>query len=363
MADGSATASPIYNARPTVRFNGEVDERASNLILEVSMREGEGGLRSLELRFSDVASTRDGGAEAAFPEGSVLRLGGPIEVYAGEVDRPLELFRGCISALEWQQEQSAAPTLKVCAEDALLAARLARRSKVYTDLTPAGLVRAIASELGLTPVITALDAPVLSWAQIDETDLAFLRRVLARLDADVQVVGKELHVSPRAEVQRGRVELRQGSDLHAISICADLAHQVTAVQARGWDAAAGSAVKAEATGMTCDGPGDGRDGAALLREAFGERAENLGHLAVNTQDEAQALAEAAFDRRARRFVCARGVAEGNANLRVGATVVLSGCGTRFDNEYYVVATHHRFDLAQGYRTEFVAECAYLGGSA
>jgi phage protein D len=359
---GAATRDPIYRARPTLRFGGEPDERASNLVQSMRMEEGEGGMRALELGLSNWASTRDGGAELAFDDGSVLRLGAEIEVYGGEVDRPRELFRGRITAIEHAFRRGEPPRILVLAEDALLAARLARRSRVFADQSPADVVRTIAADLGLQPVITALDGPPLTWAQIDETDLAFLRRLLTRHDADLQVVGRELHVSPRADVERGRVSLDLDTDLRAIAVCADLAEQVTRVQARGWDAAAGSPVRAEVERGANLGPGNGRDGPSVLRDAIGERADNLGHLAVRNQEEAQALAEAAFDHRARRFVRARGVTEGNPSLRVGARLSLSGLGTRFDNDYYVVRTCHLFDLREGYRTEFTAECAYLGGN-
>jgi phage protein D len=93
------------------------------------------------------------------------------------------------------------------------------------------------------------------------------------------------------------------------------------------------------------------------------RPENLGHLTVSSQDEADALAEAAFDRRARRFVVARGVTEGNPDLRVGVHLTLTGIGERFANDFYVVETRHCFDLDAGYHTEFTGECAYLGGAA
>jgi phage protein D len=72
------------------------------------------------------------------------------------------------------------------------------------------------------------------------------------------------------------------------------------------------------------------------------------------------VAEAALDQRARRFVRAEGTAEGNARLRVGASVTLGGISPQFDNTYYVVRACHLFDMKQGYRTEFNAECAYLG---
>lgn len=363
MADGTAIEDTLYSARPTLRFGEQPDLRASALIEDLLMTEGEGGLRALELRLSDWASFDDGSAGPAFENSAVVRLGGPVEVYCGPADRPRELFRGRITALEAIHRRGQPPQLCVHAEDALLAARLARRSSVYTDQSPAEVVRAVAGRLGLTPVVTALETPLQTWVQCDETDLAFLRRLLGRLDADLQIAGGELHVSPRSEVQRPPVRLDVGADLRAIRVFADLADQVTSVSVRGWDAAAGSAVRAVVTAGTHLGPGRGTPGAGVLREAFGARPDNLGHCAVGSEPEARALAEAAFDHRARRFLRATGTSEGNPSLRVGATVSLSGIGRAFDNDYYVVASRHRFDLHDGYRTEFDAECAYLGGPA
>ena len=89
-------------------------------LYSMTMEEGEGGLRALELGLSNWASTREGGAEPAFDDGSVIRLGAEIEIYSGEVDRPRELFRGVITAIEQAYTRGEPPLIRVCAEDALL---------------------------------------------------------------------------------------------------------------------------------------------------------------------------------------------------------------------------------------------------
>lgn len=361
MTETSVSQSAVYRARPTVRLGGQEDVRASELLIKMRMEENEGGLSALELRFSNWASTRDGGAELGFDTGSALRLGAPIEVYAGDETEPREIFRGRVTALEADYRQGSPPELTVLAEDALQPARLARRSRVYTDQSPADVVRAVAGELGLRPVITGLESPRLTWAQVGESDLAFLRRLLARYDADLQIVGEELHVSPRSEVRRGALDLALYGQLARARITADLADQVTAVSTRGWDARGGIAVNGETSSGTHLGPGSGRDGAAVLRDAFGERGEHIGHVAVRSDAEARALTEAVYDLRARRFVRVDGTAEGNAQLRVGCHVTLTGL-SQFDNTYYVVQACHLYDQRQGYRTDFVAECAYLGAA-
>jgi phage protein D len=162
-------------------------------------------------------------------------------------------------------------------------------------------------------------------------------------------------------VSRGTVELTLYSQLARVRITADVAEQATAVTVSGWNARDGAAVKGEATSITNAGPGEGKSGIDWAREAFGARSEHLAAPAVYTDAEARAVAEAALDQRARRFVRADGLAEGNAQLRVGSTVRLAGISAQFDNSYYVVRACHLFDMTQGYRTEFTAECARLAG--
>jgi Bacteriophage probable baseplate hub protein len=362
MAETSVSQAAIYTARPTLRLAGQEDVRVSELLIGMKMEEAEGGMSALELRFSNWASTTDGGGEIGFPAGSKLKLGANLEAYAGDETEPREIFRGKITALEADFRTGVPPELTVLAEDALQAARLARRSKVYTDQSPADIVRAVAGELGLTPVITGLTSPPATWAQYNESDLAFLRRLLARFDADLQIVGSELQVSPRGDVRRGAIDLVMFSQLARARVTADLSAQVTAVTVRGWNAKDGNPVKAEATSGTHLGPGSGKEGAALLRDAYGERSEHIGHHAVASDDEATALTAAAYDQRARRFVRIDGTAEGNARLRVGCHVAISGLGAPWDNTYYVVRACHIYDVREGYRTDFLAECAFLGVS-
>jgi phage protein D len=264
--------------------------------------------------------------------------------------------------MEMDYQKGGGPELTVLAEDALSAARHARSSRIYTDKTPADVVRAVATDLGLRPVITGLDRPSGTWAQLNESALSFLRRLVARFDADVQISGEELQVSPRKDVKRGKeIELDLNGQLARVRVIADLADQVSKVTAGGWNAKDGAKVKGEASSGTHLGPGSGRDGKSVLEDALKSRSEHIGHVAVATDAEAQAVAEAAFDLRARRFVRAEGSTEGNAKLRVGSYLTLKGVGPQFDNTYYVVRACHVYDLQQGYRTEFSAECAFLAG--
>ena len=360
MSETSLSESAIFSARPVVRVGGQAVERVSTLLSAMRMEESEGGMSTLELRLANWVATGSGGAELAFDAQSPLKLGAELLVGTGDEAAPNEIFRGKVSALEMVCNYGQPPELVVLAEDGLGAARRARRTKVYADMTPADVMQAVAGELGLSPTVTGLASPSGTWMQLNETDLAFLRRLAARFEADLQVTGTALTVAPRQEVQRGTIELTLNSQLARVRITADLADQVTAVTTAGWNAQDGSAVNGSATGITHGGPGSGKSGVAWAQEAFGNRSEHVGGYAVSTDGEAQALAEAALDQRARRFLRAEGTAEGNARMRVGAQVRLAGISPQFDNSYYVTEARHLFDMRQGYRTEFRAECAYLG---
>lgn len=359
MSEEPISARAVYSARPTVRVDSQEYAKVTELLLAMTLTESEGGMAALELRFSNWTSTPQGGAGLAFEDDTVLRLGAQVAVYGGDVNEPQEIFRGLVTGLEGEFSQQAPPELGVLAEDAFQRSRMTRRTQVHENATLAGLAQDLAGRLGLTPVVTGLTDDIGTQVQLNESDLAFLRRLLRRADADMQVVGAKLHVSPRADVRRGTIELAFGSQLRRARVLADLTHQVTETTVTGWDSAQGQRVSGTSSGANL-GPGSGRAGAQLVRDAVGERSHHVGHLAATTRTEAQALADAAFDERARRLMCIEGTAEGNPALRVGAHVQISGLSGRFDNTYYVTRAVHRFDMQHGYRTDFEAECAYLG---
>ncbi|GAB4191720.1 MAG: hypothetical protein OHK0022_05580 [Roseiflexaceae bacterium] len=359
MAEAPVSESAIYSARPTVRLDTRAYPLISELILGMRMTESEGGLSSLELRLSNWVNDTDGGANLAFEDGALVKLGAALTIYAGDELAPQEIFSGTITALEADFPRAAAPELVVLAEDALQQLRLARRTKTYKDRTVAEIIRQIVREAGLTATVDGFDDNPSTQVQLNESDLAFIRRLLARADGDLQVVGRELHVAARGAVQRSQLTLRLGGQLREARVLADLAQQVTQITAGGWDVRQGRPISARSSGAT-SGPGRGRNGAEALREALGARSLHLGHLAAANQTELQALADAAFDQRARRFVCVEGTAEGNPQLRVGSHLTLEGLGPRFSNTYYVTRVCHRYDLEHGYETDFEAECAFLG---
>jgi phage protein D len=349
----------VYNPRPLVEIDGRRSERVSELLLALDMREQEGGLSSMELRFSNIASEPGGSASYAFEDEQEIRLGASINVSTGDVTEPQEIFRGVITGLEADFPESNPPELVVLAEDKLQQARMSRRTQLYSNLSVADIANQIAQRLSLQAQVMGLTSPNGTWVQLNESDLAFLRRLLRGLDADMQIVEGRLEAAPISDVQRELIELEMFRDLRSVRFTADLANQVNEVTSRGWNPLTGQTVSGSAQGLHL-GPGRGRRGSDLLRETLGARSEHVGHIAVTSDEEAQALADTVFDQRARGFVTAEGSATGHPRIRVGSHVRLLGVSPRFENTYYVVGAHHRYDQRGGYMTDFRAESSALG---
>lgn len=357
MAPNTLSPLRLYVARPTLRIEGREHEEVGAALRSMRMREDEGGMSSMELEFVNWASRADASAGPAFEDEGVLGFGTRITVYAGQADSPTEIFAGRVSAIEYAYDADGPPRLVVHAEDALAAARAERRSELHHKRSVADIARDVAGRCGLRPDIHGLEEREGDEVQLNETDLGFLRRLLARRDADLQVVGDALVVGLRADLSRGSVELDLAGQLLRLRAVADLSAQVTDVRVTGFDPASGEAVSGNGAseGFAAD-----RSGADIRRRAFGERVEQVGHRVALTQAEARGLARAEFARRARNFVTVDAEAMGNPAIRVGAEVEFTGVPSRWRVRYRVEEVVHRYDQQDGYRTEFTAGSPVLG---
>ncbi len=354
----------VYSTRPTIEVGGLDYPLINQNIIAIRVEEAIGGLTTAELTVVDWVARTDGTSGFAGDSGSPLVLGAGLRVFLGPAEvLASEVFDGQIIAVETEVVKDGPPRLTVIAEDRLFAARRTRRSRILTEKSPGDVATQIAQDYNLTPEIrSGLDTPVCNWVQQDESDLAFLRRILARYDADVQIVGGKMQVGRIAMDQRNALTLTVGTTLECVRICADVAHQISRAKLTSFDPASGNPVTADIAAQG-SGPGSGKTGADLLSSAFAAIQHPLGHYGPMTQGEADRVAAAVCDRRSRAFVLASGTAIGTAELRVGSWVTLAGVNPAFANVYAVTSATHRYEPTQGYHTDFVAECAYMVDAA
>lgn len=350
----------LYAALPTVEVDGEESPMLSTSVLSAMTEETRDGLYRCEVVFGNWGPVR-GDLGYVYSDRSMLDFGAGFAVRMGEGDKAATVFAGSITGIEEHYPRDRAPELVVLAEDRLQDLRMTRRTRTFEDVSDEDVIGQLASEHGLQSDID-IDGPTYrTLAQLNQSDLAFIRARARAVDAEVWVDGSRLSVQARARRTDGRVRLRYGSNLHEVSILADLAHQRTGVAVSGWDVAAKEPIQFEAGASAIQPEVDGpTTGPGVLEEAFGTRLEQIVHHVPLASAEAQALAEAEFRRRSRNFVTGSGVGEGDGRIRPGSVVELTGLAPPFNGDYHVCEVRHTYDGRQGYLTSFRIERPWLG---
>lgn len=350
---------PLTTARPVIAIGGRTSEALSSALLEFAASDDGRNPAQCVARFANWGAV-DGTPGYLFFDQKELEFGVGCRAVLGRTP----IFDGRIVSIDARFESGAAPTVGIRAEDRLMMLRATRRTRTFTGLTDADVVRRIAADHGLTARVTITGPANPTVAQLEQTDFDFLCDRVERHDAEMWVEGAVLHVRPHADRSRVTMALRQGVELRTFTVAADVAEQRTELRLSGWDEVTGVGLTGRADDRAVAGELDGRrSGAAVVSKHFGARPDAVVDLSLRSMAEAQAVAMARVKARARRFVIGQGVCESDPRLRVGVVVDLQGLGPFFSGRYRVVAVRHVFDQVQGLRTAFVVEAPGLGPSA
>jgi phage protein D len=351
----------FYASTPTLKVDGAAKPALAVQLSSVFVEETTLGLFRCEATFTNWGTKGDH-ADFLFFDRQTLDFGKEFSVEFGPPGSQTPLFKGRITGLEAHYPKSSEPLLTVLAEDRFQDLRMERRTRSFADVSDADVFGRIASQHGLTPRVD-VDGPTYRvLAQVNQSDLAFLRERAAAIDAELWVDDRTLHAQARTRRNTNTVALAYGSTLLEFSVLADLSHQRTTVRVSGWDVAGKSALDEEAGESVVSAELDGkRSGSGVLAQALADRHERVTCSVPLSQPEARATAEARYRARARRFLSAHGHADGNPSIRVGSTLDLSGLGPLFDGKYYARLARHAFDKEHGYRTSFEVERPGVGG--
>ena len=355
MADST---DAVYSARPSIEIEGERQAALEQGMQRMEIVETIEGLYRCEAEFINWGA----GASATSPD--FLYFDRELLDYGKSFTVKLDdtvLFDGRIMALEGNFPEGAPPLITVLAEDRFQDLRMTRRTRSFEDVSDADVVRQIASDHGFTDDVSAEGPTYKTLAQVNQSDLAFMRERARSIDAELWMDGSKILMKSRADRLNGSTELKLGADLQTFVATADLATQRTSVIASGWDVAGKSALSHEADESVISGELNGDEsGASILSSAIGERKETVAHAVPLNANETQAVAESSFKKYARRFVVGRGTATIQAKVRVAALLDLQSLGPLFNGKYYVVEARHVFDSKKGLRTEFTAERPGIG---
>ena len=353
MPDGANP--PVKGSRPSIEIDGEREATLTSSLMSLLVVDSADGLARCEATFGNWGGEEKAGFQHFGRD--KLEFGKTLKITLDDD----ALFEGRISAIHAKFPEGGPPQVGVCAEDRMQDLRMTRRTRAFADASLADVLKRIAKDHGLDPKVDLTGETYKLLAQVNQSDLAFIRDLARREDVQVWVEGNALKAAPRARRDAGTLELSWAGSLREFQVSADLAHQRTKLTGGGWNVADKKAAKHAADEAAIRSElNNGDSGSALLKQAFGERADMLAHAVPASDAQARVLAEASFRHLARRFVVGSGVAETKPKLRVGAKLKIKGTGPLFEGDYTVTDVAIRYDATKGLRTEFRCDRPALG---
>jgi phage protein D/phage baseplate assembly protein gpV len=280
------------------------------------------------------------------------------ELEAFHVGDPLSLrlapspqagFSGEITAIEYGYGAGLGNTLRIRAYDKLYRLRKRQTVRMHVQVTPAGLMRELTSDLGVTVEAAAEGPSIRNLMQHAQSDLRLLQEVTARYGLYFFLENDVVRLTTLAGSGES-IRLELGASLLEGHFSMNLDPACRTVTAIGWDAQRVELHQAKAdqpsrrealdTGAAGAGP-------VLSRTVYDACALDDAH--------AESLAQALLDLRSAREVVLSGVAVGDWNLQPGAMVEVAGVAQAVSGQYVLTACTHRVDAVCGYQIEITTE--------
>ncbi|MGZ5443042.1 MAG: phage baseplate assembly protein V [Thermoanaerobaculia bacterium] len=266
------------------------------------------------------------------------RVGTTLEL---RVEDDALLFKGEVTAVEHSSRMHTGRVLRVRAYDALHRLRKSQPVKAHAQFTAADLARELAGPLDLEVDAADEGRTIARWVQHRQNDLDFLAEVCARSGLYLVVKGDTLFLVQLEEGDEDTVELELGDTLLEGRIDVNAETLCRSVAIRGWNPQ--RAASHEASIDRDETPDDLSDAVDVERTLTDE---------LLTDDaEAEAIAHAELARRDHALIDVWGIAEGDVDLRPGATVKLTGIADE-PRSAVITAVDHTIERPTGFRSEF-----------
>lgn len=336
------TEDAFISTRPSFKIEGNTREDLQESITGMVVNLPLHGCAHAELTLTNWGVPEGGqGPDYVFND---IGLGAEIEIEMGQPN-PTVIFNGEITAIE-EQYGDGAPTLALLLQDKLHWLARVRQNRSYEEQSPDDIVQAIASEAGVRADVQVSSIND-TWHQLNESDLAFLMRLLGRFDIALRMDGGSLRAKPE-QPDSNPIEISAQDSALQVRLIVDLNQQPLSSSAQGYNVGTAQAVEHTSERMT---PAPSATSAATNLGQLGWPGEEvIPHPFARSQGEADSYADAHFRRQAKRFVQGDIVCQGEPTLKSGREVNLSGVSPRLRGTYQIVHCSHRFDNQTGFET-------------
>jgi phage protein D len=293
--------------------------------------------------------------------------GEPIDEHPFEIGKELEiklgaredlttstLFKGEIVSLELHFGAGSVELL-VRGFDRAHALLRSRKVRTFQNQTSSDIVQKIVTEAGFTASTDPSGDAHDFLQQDNETDWDFIWQLAERVGFEFVVEDKTAHFR-KQKPDDSPVQLEWPTTLRSFSPRLTAIQQVKQVTLKAHDPKTKQAID-----VTVSSPqqiaqiGVGRE---KIQQAFDGATVHIATEPVKSQAEGQAIAQALLDKLANGYIAAEGICDGNPQLKAGATLQVTGLGSKFSGTYRVAAATHVLRGGSTYETRFANSPAH-----
>ena len=292
-----------------------------------------------------------GSSPLDFCNDGTFTIGSEVSIHLGYKDDVHEVFAGEVTGFAPRLDEYSAPLMEVKMHSKLHRLNKGTRCASFEHKTPAGIIRDIVQGYNLNADVEDFGPEYNYIEQKNFTDYGYIMYLAGKYGKTVYCNRNTVHVKTEIAPTDDDVVLEWGKTIISARTKIDLAAQLSAVTATGWDMRKCSGFMATATMK--DVPLKIGGEYCWEDNAKGYDSHKVGQLSSSSfTDEKDALevARSVLLGRSMQFQSCEAKTEGNCRIRPGNRLTVRYLGMHSDGEYLVQLVEHDFSVQDGYFT-------------
>ena len=315
----------------------------------------EGALKRIyihdRLDFAGTASLLFGSSPLDFCNDGTFTIGSEVSIHLGYKDDVQEVFAGEVTGFAPRLDEYSAPLMEVKIHSKLHRLNKGTRCASFEHKTPAGIIRDIVQGYNLNADVEEFGPEYNYIEQKNFTDYGYIMYLAGKYGKSVYCHGDTVYVKTEITPTDDNVVLERGKSLISARTKTDLAAQLSAVTATGWNVMKCGAFTATATmkdlPLKIGGEYCWEDNAKGYDP---HKVEQLSSGSFTDEEDALEVAKSVLLGRSLQFQSCDAKTEGSGHIRPGNRLTVKYLGKHSDGEYLVYSVEHDFSVQNGYFT-------------
>ena len=292
-----------------------------------------------------------GSSPLDFCNDGTFTIGSEVSIHLGYKDDVQEVFAGEVTGFAPRLDEYSAPLMEVKIHSKLHRLDKGTRCASFEHKTPAGIIRDIVQGYNLKADVEDFGPEYNYIEQKNFTDYGYIMYLAGKYGKSVYCHGDTVYVKTEITPTDDNVVLERGKSLISARTKTDLAAQLSAVTATGWNVMKCGAFTATATmkdvPLKIGGEYSWEDNAKGYDP---HKIEQLSSSSFTDEKDAMEVARSVLLGRSLQFQSCDAKTEGSGHIRPGNRLTVKYLGKHSDGEYLVYSVEHSLSVQDGYFT-------------